>query len=92
MVYVDEATVCVPTKRWPYHSAAHLVADDVEELHEFAESIGLMRKWFQDKTIPHYDVTCNMRAKAVRYGAIPITKKQLVERIQKHREESKVKS
>lgn len=36
---------------------SHLMADTIEELHEFAECLGLKREWFQDHPKhPHYDV------------------------------------
>lgn len=38
----------------------HLWTDssDIEELHEFAQEIGLQRTWFQAKDrFPHYDLT-----------------------------------
>lgn len=56
--------------------SCHLVADTVEELHGFAERLGLQRSWFQVKrkakrvvSIPHYDLTARMRRRAVRLGA-----------------------
>jgi len=45
------------------------LASDLDELHEFAQSIGLKRQWFQDQTFPHYDVTRNKRYAAIRAGA-----------------------
>lgn len=50
--------------------SCHLTCDgNLEELHRFAESIGLRRAWFQRSSIPHYDLTPNKRALAVRSGA-----------------------
>lgn len=50
--------------------SCHMLCDgDLEELHRFAESIGLRRAWFQNKSTPHYDLTPNKRAAAVRAGA-----------------------
>jgi hypothetical protein len=47
---------------------------DLEELHRFAESIGLRRAWFQNhRVVPHYDLTPSKRAAAVRLGAIETT-------------------
>lgn len=35
----------------------NLIVDTVDELHEFAQIIGLKRNWFQEKpNKPHYDV------------------------------------
>lgn len=49
---------------------SHLEADTLEELHEFAGRLGLRRSWFQDRSIPHYDISKSMREKAIRMGAI----------------------
>ena len=86
MVYVDPIRPCLKTKRWPYTKGAHLVADTVEQLHDFAGRLGLQRSWFQDRPgLPHYDVTEGMRWQAIRKGAIEITQKQLVEMMQVNR-------
>jgi hypothetical protein len=52
--------------------SCHLTTDgDLEELHAFAERIGLRRSWFQQhKVMPHYDLTPNKRAQALRAGAV----------------------
>lgn len=62
-----------------------MVADTVEELHEFAAKIGLKRSWFQDKSLPHYDLTKRRRTMALLAGAIEIDRRKLVEIIRKHR-------
>lgn len=74
-VYVDNvgivATVGRHTSSW-----SHLITDntDLEELHAFAARLGLKRSYFQgkDPKRPHYDVTANKRAQAVRLGAVEI--------------------
>ena len=64
-VYVDNARVEWRGQRW-----CHLVADSLDELHEFAQRLGLKRTWFQDKaSYPHYDVTAFTREKALSLGA-----------------------
>lgn len=86
MVYVDPIRTCSKSKRWPYTKAAHLVADTVEQLHNFAGRLGLRRQWFQDRPgLPHYDLTVGMRWQAIRKGAIEITQKQLVEMMNANR-------
>lgn len=65
MVYVDDAT-------WPWRGQlwCHLLADSNDELHEFAARLGLRRSWFQGVSrFPHYDLTANKRAQAIRLGA-----------------------
>lgn len=52
--------------------SCHMMTDgDLEELHRFAERIGLRRAWFQghNPRHPHYDLTPSKRAQAVRLGA-----------------------
>lgn len=70
-VYVDESI-------WPYRGTkyCHMMVgkdDDLQELHDFAASIGLKRAWFQDRpTHPHYDLSPTKRALAVRNGATEV--------------------
>lgn len=73
MIYVDSLTPCEKNKKWKWNESCHLFTDDddIGNLHLFAKSIGLKRQWFQDhKIMPHYDLTKNMRIKAVRRGAV----------------------
>ena len=68
-VYVDEVM------RWPTKircfkaGSCHLTADSVEELHAFAERLGMRRGWFQGGRVPHYDLTPQRREAALRLGA-----------------------
>lgn len=65
-VYVDNVKV-----KWRGRLWCHLVADSIEELHEFAQRLGLQRNWFQHAaSYPHYDVTVEVRQKALRVGAV----------------------
>lgn len=85
-VYVDPIRVCLTSRRWPYTKGAHLVADSVMQLHDFAARLGLRLSWFQDRPgLPHYDLTEGMRWKAIRQGAIEITQKELVKMMQSNR-------
>jgi len=67
-IYVD--TLCRRelgrTKWW-----CHLfTTGSIDDLHKFAEMIGLKRNWFQSlASLPHYDVSRSKRAQAVRCGA-----------------------
>ncbi len=75
-VYVDDwrqwARVGPIETRW-----SHLTADDADELHAFAEQLGLRRAWFQDHhrdpTRHHYDVSDPARARAIAAGAVAVT-------------------
>ena len=78
-VYVDES-------RWPYNGTmyCHMMVgstDDLQELHDLAERIGLRRAWFQDKpTHPHYDLAPSKRRLAIQNGAVAVTSVELVKR------------
>ena len=74
-IYVDEAIWSWRGKMW-----CHLLADSLAELHEFADKLGLKREWFQEKArFPHYDITDNMRTKAIHIGAISANRSQIAE-------------
>lgn len=65
-VYVDDEKIPWRGKLW-----CHLVADTLPELHEFARRLGLREVWFQSKSAyPHYDVTVNVRDRALTMGAV----------------------
>jgi hypothetical protein len=61
-------------------SMGHLRADSREELHAFAERVGLRRSWFQDRPrLWHYDILSQrLRARAVRLGAVLVSPRQIV--------------
>lgn len=89
MVYVD----MLINYGWKLGPSCHLLADSVEELHEFAAKLGMKRSWFQMSRmgLPHYDLVASRRAKAVKLGAIEINRNQLCEMIEKLKSESKSK-
>ena len=85
-VYVDELTVCLRTRNWPYKQSCHLVADTVEELHYFAGRLRLKPAWFQNKPeLPHYDLTKGMRRKAIQLGAIEVNLHKISELMKMYR-------
>ncbi|MNV78827.1 hypothetical protein D3C71_1723430 [compost metagenome] len=62
-----------------FDGMGHMVSDtSIEELHEFAQKLGLKKTWFQNKGtdkhwIPHYDLTTyNARRRAKAAGAIEV--------------------
>lgn len=69
-VYVDDS-------RNPFGrmTMCHMLADNTDELHAFAERIGVARRWAQRSgtTDEHYDICLSKRAVAVKLGAIEIT-------------------
>lgn len=91
-VYVDD--IRIPARVGGLYSRwSHLIADSVEELHEFAGRLGLRREWFQDPTVNgkptpaepgtraaenwHYDVTDRKRDEAIAMGAQPVPFREL---------------
>lgn len=76
-VYVDNFGPLVGAK------GSHLLADSKDELHAFADELGLKRAWFQDPMesenpphpvsiaaeMWHYDVSDAKRREAIRLGA-----------------------
>jgi hypothetical protein len=71
--------------RGPVHywgrRCGHLVSDaSLEELHRFAESLGLRREWFQEKSIPHYDLTGKVYDLALERGAKLVSSREIVRR------------
>jgi hypothetical protein len=62
-----------------YTDGKHLVADSIEELHTFAKEAGLRKEWFQNKRIPHYDITTVRKLnKVLSMGAELITTREII--------------
>lgn len=72
MTYVDSMMA-------PYRGMlmCHMVADTLEELHAMADAIGVRRKWFQNKSVPHYDICKTKRKHAVALGAKEVDRREL---------------
>lgn len=67
----------------------HMIADTLEELHAMADTIGVQRKWFQNKaSFPHYDICLTKRASALRNGALTITISELGHKMRELRQTS----
>jgi Protein of unknown function (DUF4031) len=76
MLFVDELRVYAK-KQW-----CHLFSDcSTDELHEFANSLGLKKCWFQNKknkSFPHYDLVSSKRRLAIQLGAKEISLKEFL--------------
>lgn len=74
LVYVDDANVSRYGRGW-----FHLTADSLEELHVFADSIGVpFRAFHRGARHPHYDISVAQRLNALRSGARPVTSREIV--------------
>ena len=75
--------VVVDKAIWPYKGNlwAHLASDDnLSELHDFAEELGLRLMSFQGD---HYDVPKEVRDQAIILGAVEIDGRELLSRLKK---------
>lgn len=84
-IYVDDLRDCVPNDKWKWKQACHLftVPGNLHNLHKFAvNALGLKKEFFQNKKdLPHYDLSANKRAEALRLGAVPATMETVVDSI-----------
>lgn len=75
MILIDEAV-------WPAHGTlwGHLVSDaSLDELHEFARAAGIPERGFDND---HYDYPEHRRANLIALGAVPVTARELLRRLQ----------
>ena len=71
--YVDR-----PKWYWRDQYWCHLLADSLDELHDFAGRLGKPRRAFQAKRLPHYDLTVGQRRIAIDLGAIEVRSRDIV--------------
>ena len=75
MILIDEAV-------WPAHDTlwGHLVSDtSLEELHAFAREAGIPERGFDND---HYDYPLRRRDELIAQGAVPVTGRELLRRLQ----------
>jgi hypothetical protein len=72
--YVDGMTKTRKTRQWPYEQACHLVCDTTRQLDDMASCMELRPAWKQKPNTDHehYDLTENMRRRAIECGATAI--------------------
>ena len=80
-VYVDK--LC--DYGWRHGPSCHLIADSVEELIDFAVSMGMRPEWYQPRSSPHFDLTADARALAVEKGAIELNNRAFVAKLRELR-------
>jgi hypothetical protein len=83
-VYVDELK-SYPLAQWRHGKACHMIGDTIPELKAFAVSIGIREEWFQPKSSPHFDLTEELRVRAVAAGAVEMGRREFVTRLQELR-------
>jgi hypothetical protein len=85
-VYVDPLLPVHSRANWRWETSCHLMADTIEELHAFAASIGIERRWFQTRPdFPHYDLSPDHRARAVELGAVGCSRREFVMKVRELR-------
>lgn len=61
-----------------------MFSPNIEDLHRFAQEIGMRREWFQDPRTsskiswPHYDISAQRRQLALERGAIAVGRHQTI--------------
>ena len=78
---VPDVTILVDAAIWPHDGRrwAHMVSDvSHDELHEFAERLGIPRRGFQGD---HYDVPTEWRERAIEMGAVAVSSRELLQRL-----------
>ncbi|MEO6534061.1 MAG: DUF4031 domain-containing protein [Pseudolysinimonas sp.] len=75
-------TVLIDEAIWPAHGTvwAHLVSDSsLDELHSFARRAGMPERGFDHD---HYDVPLERRDAVIELGAVPVSGRELLRRLQ----------
>ena len=86
-VYIDSANI-----KYRNMIMCHMIADSFEELHEMADKIGMKRGWYQNNaSFPHYDVCLMRKKKAIQYGAIELSRRELVYKMREFRKKYNIK-
>lgn len=87
-VYVDDM-YRYPVGQFGRMKMSHLVADTRGELFACVDAIGVRRGWIQhfETSGEHFDIAMSKRLAAVKWGAIPITYRQLALMTSRRREE-----
>ncbi len=78
---MEAVAILVDPAVWPWRGRrwAHLVSDEsYDELHAFAERLGVPRRAFQGD---HYDIPTDLREQALVLGAAPVDSRDLVRRL-----------
>lgn len=85
MIYIDNSNI-----KFKNMIMRHMMSDRLDghqELHDFAEKLGLKRDYFQNNKgdSPHYDISKSLKEKALELGAKEIFGKEIINLIHLHR-------
>lgn len=72
-VYVD-----APIWQFGRMRMCHMISESMDALHAMADKIGVSRRHFQDKKVPHYDVCKSKRRLAIELGAVELSREPFV--------------
>jgi len=73
-VYVDNVKIPFKDQYW-----CHLMADTLEELHQFTQLLGIDPRLFhRTASYPHYDITVEMREMVIQHGAIQADRRTII--------------
>jgi hypothetical protein len=75
-------TVLIDEAVWPAHGTlwGHLVSDEsLDELHAFARAAGIPARGFDND---HYDYPARNRDDLIARGAVPVSSRELLQRLQ----------
>ena len=64
----------------------HMIADSREEIDSMADRIGVARRWIQrpGERLEHYDISLGKHQLAIQHGAVEITQRELIKRVDSH--------
>lgn len=63
---------------------SHMVSDNIDDLHDFADELGIKWRHFQDKNgKPHYDICKSKKLKALKMGAKEVNDREIVSILKK---------
>ena len=78
MIIVDTMASCKPNKYWKHKTSCHLTSLYEDDLKRFAKKLPRKGRRFHRGNFPHYDLTAELRDKAIALGAKPISRRVMV--------------
>jgi hypothetical protein len=76
MILIDSPRFAKNTKKF-----AHLGStESIDELHEFAKTLGVKKCWYHSHKYPHYDVNESLCESAHGLGAVKVSSAEFIRR------------